>query len=498
MNVIMVLIDSLNRNYICPYGNQEVKTPNMDYLAERGSVFNNHFISSAPCIPARRELLTGRREFFWRGWGHMEPFDKHLANQAQKNGAVTALVTDHFHYWGERSHGYMEPFDALEVIRGNEIDNWKTDPIKNGEIPEWVKTITSYREDYLVHQYYRNIKDFNKEEDFFIPKTMCQAAEWLDNNHQHDKFFLQVEAFGCHEPFYLPEEYRTMYTDKVREGFNIWPPYQRDVEGLTAKFWQETTEEEIAYIRAQYKGRVTMVDKWLGEIFAAIERNNLWENTMVILTSDHGHELGEKGRFGKFYPHYDLNSQLPLIIYHPELSKGGERIEAFSQTTDLYSTILDGLGSGEISSPDGHSILPLLSGEKDKIRDIVVYGTFGSGAVISDKNWTFATGYNNAKNELYWYSTQLFATDGASPLKPKEAQAGDWMPEIELPLWQIPVDRLDQGESYLFDRQNDPEQNNNLVTAKPAVVLEMKEKLIQIMKEEGVPREQFVRLGLGE
>ena len=75
MNVILILIDSLNKDYIEPYGNKTVKTPNLQKLANKGVVFTNHFLSSAPCMPARRELFSGRKnEFLWKFWGCCRTF----------------------------------------------------------------------------------------------------------------------------------------------------------------------------------------------------------------------------------------------------------------------------------------------------------------------------------------------------------------------------------------------------------------------------------------
>jgi arylsulfatase A-like enzyme len=111
-NVILVLIDSLNRHYLSPYGCTTVRTPNIGELASRGVTFNNHYVGSIPCMPARREMMTGRQEFLYLGWGHIEPFDDVLADRCHEAGAVTQMVTDHYHYWEDGAHGYMEYFNG--------------------------------------------------------------------------------------------------------------------------------------------------------------------------------------------------------------------------------------------------------------------------------------------------------------------------------------------------------------------------------------------------
>ena len=304
MNVIMILIDSMNRRFLGAYGCKEGITPNIDRFAEKAVVFDNHFICSAPCMPARRELMTGRQEFMWRGWGPLEPFDKPIASEARKTGATTAIVTDHYHYWENSAHGYLEHFDSAELIRGHECDYYKTDGASIAKadtggaanpnaadagcasiatadsggaanpnaadaegvgLPGWVKAIADRGRPSFAERYYRNVKDFKKEEDFFSPKTFTAACDWLDSNHLNDKFFLWVESFDAHEPFHVPEPYKSMYAGGGRgEGFTCWPPYQDGYHGHNEKFWNTTTPDEIAYIQSQYKGKLAMVDAWLG------------------------------------------------------------------------------------------------------------------------------------------------------------------------------------------------------------------------------------------
>ena len=137
MKVITILMDSLNRHCLGPYGNKFVKTPNLDRFARKAAIFDSHFVGSLPCMPARRELMTGRKEFFWRGWGPLEPFDKPVAVEAKKLGAVTAMVTDHYHYWEQNAHGYLEHFDSVKTIRGHEHDMWNTEPLD--KLPPWMQ-----------------------------------------------------------------------------------------------------------------------------------------------------------------------------------------------------------------------------------------------------------------------------------------------------------------------------------------------------------------------
>ena len=488
MNLIVILIDSLNRRCLGPYGNKTVKTPNLDRFARKAAVFDNHFVGSTPCMPARRELMTGRKEFFWRGWGPLEPFDEPVALEARKAGAVTAMVTDHYHYWENSAHGYLEHFDCVKLIRGHELDMWNTDPCKDDDVPRWAKAIDAGRPG-LGTRYYKNVKDFREEADFFSPKTLSEAADWLERNHTHKKFFLWAECFDVHEPFHVPEPYRSMYTDKVSEDFNCWPPYQGGFHGHDEKFWDNVTEDELEFIRGQYYGKVTMTDKWLGKLLDKMDEHGLWEDTAVIVTTDHGHELGEKERFGKQPPHYDLNAHIPLMIWHPSLD-GTFRVPAFTTAVDVYPTMLEIMGADASRSPHGRSLMPLLRRETGIHRDAVVYGQFGSGATVTNGRYTYHSGWDKNLG-LNCYTSV--------PLRPgrdfENAVSGKFIPGVECPVWKYACGNSPVIPELLFDRIDDPLQDNDLSAFDRAGVREMREVLKNLMDEEGVPPEQYARLG---
>lgn len=484
MNVIVVLIDSLNLNSLSPYGNNIVKTPNFERFSENTVIFENHFIGSAPCMPARRELMTGRKEFFWRGWGPIEPFDNHIAAEAKKAGAVTAIITDHYHYWEYPAHGYFEFFDSVRMIRGQELDMWNTDPCEKP--PAWVEAINKGRPGW-GDRYYKNIRDFSREEDYFSPKTMSEAVNWLDRNHAHDKFFLWVECFDVHEPFLVPEPYRSMYTDKLKEGYNCWPPYQEGYHGHNEDFWRNTSVDEIEFIRGQYYGKITMTDKWLGKLLDTLDKYCLWDNTAVIITTDHGHELGEKKRFGKQAPHYDLSAHIPLMIYHP-LLKESFRTDTFTTAVDIYPTVLELLDGNKSLSPHGRSLMPIIRREAGINREALVYGEFGAGATITNSEYTYHCTWNKDA-EINYYTSLMMRP---SP----DAISGKFMPGVDCPLWKIPAKSSDIIPELLFDRKSDYLQEYDISKSNYKEVRQMRELLRYIMAQEEVPLEQYRRLGL--
>lgn len=503
MNIIFVLVDSLNKDCLPMYNPSTIcKTPNLKKMAERALVFDDHFVGSLPCMPARREIMAGRKEFLWRPWGGMEVFDPRMPKEIAKAGYNTAMVTDHYHYWEEEANGYMQGFQSLELVRGHEVDSWKV-PDKNEEDPQWVKNVAKYRSAEHIRQYAANVKNFKGEEDYFAPRVFQGACDWLDDNAKKGPFFLQVECFDVHEPFEVPEPYASMYTDGKKDDYNIWPPYQvyEDLE----KFMQETTPDELDFLESQYLGKVTMMDTWLGKFMDKIDELELWEDTMVVFTTDHGHDLGKRRTFGKQFPHYDSHANIPLMVWHPKNPGNSRRVAGLTQTVDLFATLIDAAGA-DIPASNRHSrsILPMIDGSGGSPHSSLTYGTFGQGLCLTDGDWTLFRAPVEGK-PLFTYSTAIFRplivdnpVDGRVGRPPEPpAEQGMFDPSVDLPMWKTPI-KIDPRtyECFLYNRKSDPGQENNLWDAEPEERRRMLKLARTLMDEEGCPSEQLERLGL--
>ena len=128
MKAIMVMFDSLNREMLSSYGCEWTITPNFKRLAENTVTFDSNYTGSMPCIPARRELHTGRYNFLHRSWGPMEPFDDSMPEILDKNGVHSHLISDHMHYWEDGGATYHTRYSSWEIVRGQEGDRWKVAP----------------------------------------------------------------------------------------------------------------------------------------------------------------------------------------------------------------------------------------------------------------------------------------------------------------------------------------------------------------------------------
>lgn len=490
-NVILVLADSLRRDQLAAYGGPPETAPNLNRFAGRGHLFRNHFVGSLPCMPARREIFSGRREFLWRPWGPLEPFDRRGPRLLAAAGYRTGIVTDHYHYWEESANGYLQSFQSTELVRGHELDTWRPPPADGADLPAWVRNIERWRPG-SGRRYYGNVRDFRGEEDYFPARVMTSARRWLESYEGGAPFFLQVESFDVHEPFDVPEPYRSLYADPAgRDRFTVWPPYQ-DPDRLAA-FMADADPAELEFIRSQYRAKVTMVDRWLGELFRTLDERGLWESTAVIVTTDHGHDLGERGAFGKQYPHFDSHACLPLMVWMPGT---GERREVSSLTTtaDLHATILDIAGVGADDLVWSRSLLPLIRGATGAVREALIYGTFGQGLCCTDGEWTL---FKSPERDgpLHRYSAGLGQTWSGPVVA--SLDSGNFIPGVGLPQWRIPASaRPLSREDHLYHRRDDPGQERNLWTRDPSGRERMLGIARSVMEEEGFPAEQLLRLGL--
>lgn len=246
MKVIFVLFDSLNRGALSPYGCNTIRTPNFQRLAERSITFDNHFVGSLPCMPARRDMHSGRLNYMHRSWGPLEPFDNSFPRILSSEGIYSHIISDHFHYFEDGGTGYTNAFDSWEFIRGQENDPWVAmvePPIERlkkkfsekhydfGSIDP--KKATRDRMPRQVWKRLRNALNrerVRKDDDFPTIACFNRGVDFLDTNHEAKNWFLQIEAFDPHEPFHAPQRFKDMYPSTWKGGILDWPKYEKVVE----------------------------------------------------------------------------------------------------------------------------------------------------------------------------------------------------------------------------------------------------------------------------
>ena len=182
MKAIMVMYDSLNRHMLPNYGCDWVQTPNFERLTNSAVTFNNHYVGSMPCMPARREMHTGRYNFLHRSWGPHEPFDDSTFSELKNNGIYSHLVSDHYHYWEDGGATYHHRYSSWVNVRGQEGDRWKGQ-VADPEIPEHHGRLPR---PFLVNKQYM-------QEEHLTPQaqTFSEGLEFLQTNWNQNNWYLQ-------------------------------------------------------------------------------------------------------------------------------------------------------------------------------------------------------------------------------------------------------------------------------------------------------------------
>jgi hypothetical protein len=267
-------------------------------------------------------------------------------------------------------------------------------------------------------------------------------------------------------------------------------------------------------VQAQFAGKLSMVDRWLGRVFDVLDRRNLWERTCVIITTDHGHYLGEHGWIGKpDAPLYDTLCHVPLLVWHPAGAHNGKRVQAITQTVDLYATMLELLGANEPTSANIHSrsFAPVLLGQRNTHRDHAVYAYNNRSVGVTNGDWTLLRDHDATITPAYWYTHQIDQLHGRSvwmrsnrPHTYEGLEAGRFLTGVEMPVWRTPSW---QGErptpkpprpDLLFHTHSDLAQAHDLANERPDMI----EQLVGVLREHartvGAPAEQLARLRLAE
>lgn len=481
MNVITILLDTLRRDHLGCYGNEWIRTPTIDALARRSTVFEKAYVASYPCMPNRRDIWTGRYEFPWRGWGRLEPTDIDFPSVLKLADRVSMLVTDHFHLWRAGSGNYHWNFGGFELIRGQESDNWKTGRSIEPRYPAAPDKLAQHLPRHHVEQYLRNIAGRTEEQDWFFPQVAQRAIEWLDQNHGQKDFCLFIDSFDPHEAWDPPRKYWEPY-DPGYNGEDItWPSY-----GAADRY----ARAELRHIRALYAGKLTMVDTWLAKLMARVEELGLMDNTVIILTTDHGIMLGEHNVIGKpstNFPDSNLYEELvhvPLLVYVPNAPPG--RCAELVQPVDLFATILDACGVSPPEGSHGASLLRLAGGDGPWSRTHAWWGRFGEAIGITDGRWVLLKWPDGDRNEpLYWYSRT----------PPEWTPFYTFIGPPELDRFPIGVKR-GQRASALYDMATDPAQERDLSRERPDELARLCRALAAQLRAVGAPDEQLDRLGL--
>lgn len=484
MKVIMLLFDSLNRHMLTPYGCQWTKTPNFKRLAEKAITFDNCYAGSLPCMPARRELHTGRLNFLHRSWGPLEPFDDSLPEILRANGIYSHLISDHQHYWEDGGATYHQRYDTWEIVRGQEADKWKGQ-VKDPAVPAHLGQ--TMRQDLINRTY------FDQETSLPQAQVFQLGFEFLEQNKKEDNWFLHLESFDPHEPFFGAGQYQQLYPHTYSGPVFDWPDYAMVTE----------SREAMEHCRYEYAALLSMCDANLGRLLDFMDLHKMWDDTMLIVNTDHGFLLGEHDRWAKsVHPFYNEIAHIPLFIWHPAAGNAGGRRNALVQTIDIAPTILNCFAIPPTKEMTGKSLVPVMENDSP-VRDYALFGMHGAQLNITDGRYVYMRDYHE-KEPIYNYT--LMPTHMKERFSIAEMQTAKLHPGFsftkDCPVMQITDLGLCSGKvkqegrrrTELYDLTADPQQQHPLTDE--ALAGKLQKAMAALMTEHDAPPELFARFGL--
>jgi len=399
-NVLFIISDDL-RPELGAYGVSQIKTPNIDKIAARGTRFDNAYAQYPVCNPSRTSFLTGLYPTQTGVWNNNDYFRRlhpsmiTLPGYFKQNGYVTLRSGKIFHggiddmpSWTEGG----EPTDSSITERGKK-------PVTNLENSDELPDAPANQPLSKSAASDRIIVLEGDGETHGDYKTASRAIAMMEK-YKSQPFFLAVGFVKPHSPPTAPKKFFDLYdVDKIElpVDFGTTPKAPPGFPAISISnpnsdlfIRRESPPDLSREMKRAYYASTSFMDAQVGRVMDALEKNNLQDNTIVIFFGDHGYHLGEKGKWSKAYSLYELGLRVPLIIAIP---KGkAEHSTRIVELIDLYKTLIELCGLPKKNDIEGHSIVPLLR-EPDTERNFPAYSVTevrkSIGRSVRTKDWHY-------------------------------------------------------------------------------------------------------------
>ncbi|MFT7306093.1 MAG: arylsulfatase A-like enzyme [Candidatus Azotimanducaceae bacterium] len=381
-NVLFITADQWRGECLSTLGHL-VQTPNLDALAKDGVLFKNHYAQAVPCGPSRASIHTGMYLQNHRAGTNGTPLDARHTNWAKEVRNIgydpvlfgytdTANDPREFEADDPILKSYEGPLPGINPVcmMGTFPDAW-ADWLKDKgyEIPD--NTYMLYTSKTGVE--YENGGDMPAA--LSIPKEhhdtwfmVDQVTEYIDaftETSPEESFCVHLSLLRPHPPWIAPAPYNELYTPETLMDYiradcreveaeqHPWLAHELEKKYSSAP----TDQKKLARLKASYFGLMTEVDDNLGRLFDYLKANDLWDNTLIIFTSDHGEQIGDHHLMGKM-GYFDQSYHIPLIIRDPDADKTrGKQLEGFTENIDIMSTMLEWMDTPVPVQCDGSSLI---------------------------------------------------------------------------------------------------------------------------------------------
>ena len=421
LNIVYIAVDDLNR-WIGVLGGQ-AKTPNIDKLAADGMLFTNGHCVVPACNPSRVAIMTGLRpettgQFTNEGNFREKPGNANrltMAQYLQKNGYETIAAGKIFHQpRGKDSipNPLSDPisWDVQNVSNvgttGHQLFLDKNNQAAWLEGAMAKHGAGSTGESYISKFGVWGVTPEKKEQTADW-KNAVYAANYLKEKHEKP-FFLACGIFRPHSPQIAPQEFFDLYP---LDSIKMHELPEDDMLDIPEHIRKNFSTEFVGHVKAKnqlkkavqgYLASVSYADACIGELLIGLDNGPNKNNTIVVLWTDHGWQLGHKDRWEKFSL-WDIATNTPLIIKHPKINNASKVINQPVSLLDLYPTMLDFIGLNKPSDLEGVSLEPFFKNPNYHRKEPAII-TFEEGNVSVRKgDWNYIQ-YKNKTEELYNHS----------------------------------------------------------------------------------------------
>ncbi|WP_259782607.1 choline-sulfatase [Aestuariispira ectoiniformans] len=388
MNILILMADQLSAFGVGAYGNSVVKTPVMDRLAGEGVVFDNAYCNSPLCAPARFTMMTGQNAHRIGAYDNAAELPSQVltyAHYLRYMGYKTSLAGK-MHFIGpDQLHGFERRLttDIYPADFGWAADWEMTDD----RFDWWYHNMSSVKEAGVAHV--TNQLDYDDEVGYRAVRELYDFARDKDPR----PFMMTVSFTHPHDPYTTREKYWNLYDNDEIDlpsvpaiPYEDQDPHSKRLYHVSAINDVEITEQDIRNARRAYYGNTSYVDEWFGKIMDALENTGQADNTIVIVLSDHGDMLGERGLWYKM-SYFERSCRIPFIVHAPGRFEA-KRVANNVSHIDLLPTLVDLAGmTGGVEKPDypdpvdGRSLLGLLNGKASDDEDEAIGEYMGEGSV---------------------------------------------------------------------------------------------------------------------
>lgn len=414
-NIVMVMADDMGYWSMGCAGNREVRTPNLDRLAEEGMYFPEYFCTSPVCSPARASVLCGRMPsqhgvHDWISKGHLDYQEvaPALREKHQDPDASWEYAWSRQQLAGDRAIRYLDGFRGYTEILAEHgyacglAGKWHLGDAGHPQkgFSYW-EPIAMGGDNYYYPVVLRD-GQFDMLRGTYVTDYITEKAlDFLKGKDKFRPFYLSVHYTAPHSPWERaqhPAEFYDLYRDcPFAETPNV-PPH---------KWGQDYSQEDRRNRLQGYYAAVTAMDRDIGRIVDYLKAEGTWEDTIFIFTADNGMSMGHHGIFGKgngTFPLnlYDTAVRVPMIIVYPKGIPAGSVARGLYSHYDIFPTIAGMMGEEPDPDCPGRSFQEIFSGQVPDGRDaVVVYDEYGPARMIRTREYKYIQRYRYGEDEFY-------------------------------------------------------------------------------------------------